>query len=49
VDDAYPLLDHLSYSGGKKGFTFEKFVQCHMECFLELAHFHEPILETKMV
>jgi hypothetical protein len=49
VDDAYSLLDHLSYSGEKKGFTFEKFVQCHMECFLELALFNEPILETKKV
>jgi hypothetical protein len=47
VDDTYSLLDHLSYSGEKKGFTFEKFRPCHMECFLELARFNEPILETK--
>jgi len=24
VDDAYSLLDKLSYTGEKKGFTFEK-------------------------
>jgi len=47
VDDAYTLLDHLSYSGEKRGFTFENFLQRHMECFLELALFNEPILETK--
>jgi len=49
VDDAYTLLDKLSYAGEKKGFTFEKFVERHMECFLELARFDEPILESKKV
>ena len=49
VDEAYSQLDHLTYSGEKKGFTFEKFVQRHMESFLELARFNEPILETKKV
>jgi hypothetical protein len=49
VEDAYTLLDKLSYAGEKKGFTFEKFVERHMECFLELARFDEPILELKKV
>jgi hypothetical protein len=49
VDDAYSMLDQLSYTGKKKGFTFEKFVKRHMECFLELSHFDKPILETKKV
>lgn len=49
VDDAYSLLDKLSCTGERKGFTFEKIVEKHMECFLELARFNEPILESKKV
>jgi hypothetical protein len=41
VNDAYTLLDKLSYTAEKKGFTFEKFVERHMECFLELVRFDE--------
>jgi hypothetical protein len=43
------LLDKLAYTGEKKGFTFKKFVERHMECFLELTRFDELILESKKV
>jgi hypothetical protein len=36
VDEAYTTLEHLFYEGEKKGFTFEKFLEKHNECFLEL-------------
>jgi hypothetical protein len=49
VEDAYSTLEHLVYEGEKKGFTFEKFVERHMDCYLELARFNEPVLETKKV
>ena len=49
VEDAYTALEHLSYEGEKRGFTFEKFVEKHMDCYLELARFNEPVLETKKV
>jgi hypothetical protein len=49
VDDAYSLLDKLAYTGEMKGFTFEKFVEKYMECFLELAQFDELILESQKV
>ncbi len=49
VEDAYATLEHLSYEGEKKGFTFEKFVERHMDCYLELAQFDESVLETKKV
>jgi hypothetical protein len=49
VEEAYSMLEHLSYDGEKKGFTFEKFIERHMDCFLELARFDEPVLESKKV
>jgi hypothetical protein len=49
VEDAYSMLEHLSYNGERKGFTFEKFVERHMDAYLELERFNEPVLETKKV
>jgi len=49
VKEAYSRLESLMYEGEKKEFTFEKFIQRHMECYLELARFNEPILENKKV
>jgi len=49
IEDAYSILDSLSYEGEKRGFTFEKFVQRQMECYQELEHFNEPVLENKKV
>ena len=49
IEDAYAMLDRLTYKGKRKGFTFEKFIERHMECQLELEKFDEPILETKKV
>jgi hypothetical protein len=49
VEEVYATLERLSYEGEKKGFTFKKFVERHMDCYLELARFNEPILETKKV
>jgi hypothetical protein len=49
VEDAYSTLDSLVYEGEKKGFTFEKFAECHLECYLELSRFNEPVLESKKV
>jgi hypothetical protein len=43
------MLDRLSYEGEKRGFTFEKFLERHMDCYLELERFSEPVLETKKV
>jgi hypothetical protein len=43
------MLDRLSYEGEKRGFTFEKFFERHMDCYLELERFNEPVLETKKV
>jgi hypothetical protein len=37
VEDAYAMLDRLSYEGEKRG----------MDCYLELERFNEPVLETK--
>jgi hypothetical protein len=49
VEDAYATLDRLSYEGEKRGFTFEKFLERHLDCYLELERFNEPVLETKKV
>ncbi len=49
VEDAYSTLEHLSYDGERKGFAFEKFVERHMDAYLELERFNEPVLETKKV
>jgi hypothetical protein len=49
IEDAYAMLDRLSYGGEKWGFTFEKFLERHMDCYLELERFNEPVLETKKV
>ncbi len=43
------MLENLSYECEWKGFTFEKFAEKHMECYLELARFNEPVLDTKTV
>jgi len=37
VEDAYFTLEHFFYEGERKSFNFEKFVERHMECYLELA------------
>jgi hypothetical protein len=44
VEDACTTLEHLVYDGKKKGFSFEKFMERHMGCYLELAHFNEPVM-----
>jgi hypothetical protein len=49
VEDAYATLDRLSYEGEKRGFKFEKFLERHMESYLELERLDEPVLETKKV
>jgi hypothetical protein len=49
VEDAYTTLEHLNYEGEKKGFSFEKFLERHMECYLESARYNEPVLESKKV
>jgi hypothetical protein len=49
VEDAYSTLEHLAYDGERKGFTFERFVERHMDAYLELERFNEPMLETKKV
>jgi len=47
--EAYSTLEHICYDGEKKGFTFEKFVEKHNECYLELAHHNEPVYKEKKV
>ncbi len=47
--EAYSTLEHIHYDGEKKGFTFEKFVEKHNECYLELARHNEPVYEEKKV
>jgi hypothetical protein len=49
VEEAYATLEHLAYEGEKKGFSFEKFIECHMDCYLELARHNDPVLESKNV
>jgi hypothetical protein len=49
VEDAYSTLENLSYDAERKGFTFERFVEHHMDAYLELERFNEPVLETKKV
>jgi hypothetical protein len=49
VEDAYSTLEHLTYDGERKGFTFERFVERHMDAYLELERFDEPVLESKKV
>jgi len=49
VEDAYHTLEHLFYKGERKSFNFEKFVERHMECYLELAQHEEPVNESKKV
>jgi hypothetical protein len=34
-EEAYMILDHLHYEGERKGFTFEKLIEKHNECYLE--------------
>jgi hypothetical protein len=48
-EEAYSVLDHLHYEGERKGFTFEKFVEKHNECYLELSRHNEPVYEEKKV
>jgi hypothetical protein len=49
VEDAYSTLEHLAYDGERKGFTFERFIERHMDAYLELERFDEPVLESKKV
>jgi hypothetical protein len=49
VEEAYNTLETLVYEGEQKGFTFEKFSERQLECYLELSRFNEPILESKKV
>jgi len=42
-------MQRLNYEGEQQGFTFEKFLERHMECYLELERFNEPVLETKKI
>jgi len=49
VDEAYRTLDSIFYEGEKKGFNFEKFIEKHNECYLELDRHGEPVLESKKV
>jgi hypothetical protein len=41
VEDVYATLDYLMYEGNKKGLTFEKIIERHVECYLELSWFDE--------
>jgi len=43
------MLENLSYEGERCSFTFEKFIERHMEGYLELARHNEPVLESKKV
>jgi hypothetical protein len=38
------MLERLNYEGEKRGF-----LERHMDCYLELERFNEPVLETKKV
>jgi hypothetical protein len=49
IEEAYSMLESLMYEGEIKGFMFKKFIQHHMECYLELARFNKPVLENKKV
>jgi len=42
-------MQRLNYEGEQQGFTFEEFLERHMECYLELERFNEPVLETKKI
>ena len=48
-DGAFAILENIHYEGERKSFTFEKFVEKHNECFLELARQNEPVYEDKKV
>jgi hypothetical protein len=47
--EAYAILENIHYEGERKGFTFEKFVERHNECYLELIRHNEPVYEEKKV
>jgi hypothetical protein len=49
VEDAYRTLKNLFYEGERRGFNFEKFIEKHMECYLELSRHNEPVNESKKV
>ncbi len=49
VEEAYSTLEHIFYEGEKKGFTFEKFLECHNECYLQLKWHGEPVIESKKI
>lgn len=49
VEEAYITLEHIFYEGKKKGFTFEKFLKCHNECFWELEWHGKPVKESKKI
>ena len=48
-NEAFSTLRTLHYTGEKRGFTFEKFVEKHKEAFLELERQEEPVYEEKKV
>jgi hypothetical protein len=48
-EEAYMNLDHLHYEGERKGFTFEKFIEKHNECYLELSRHDELVYKEKKV
>jgi hypothetical protein len=47
--EAYAILENIHYEGEQKGFTFEKFVEKHNECYLELSCHNEPLYKEKKV
>jgi hypothetical protein len=49
VEVAYRVLEHLFYEGEHHGFNFEKFIEKHMGCYLELSRHNEPVNEAKKV
>jgi hypothetical protein len=48
-NEAYATLHVIHYDGERKGFNFEKYVEKHNECFLELERQSEPVPERKKV
>jgi hypothetical protein len=49
VEEAYSILEHIFYEGEKRGFTYEKFLERHNECYLELERHGEPVIESKKI
>ncbi len=49
VEKAYSALENIFYEGEKKGFMFERFLERHNECYLELERHGEPVIESKKI